>query len=169
MIGVWKQGLSMNKIYGEFLAGRAAYGLLLLRVVTGAALMQHGWSKMQAPFIWMNQPGKPPSHIPGWMQAFASVSEFGGGFMLVLGLIVPLAALAIMGTMMGAKVIAHGGMPWINPGGASWELPSLYFVIAAALLLLGPGRFSLDALLYESRYHVPDERLSRFTGKTDPL
>ncbi|HEX8552822.1 MAG TPA: DoxX family protein [Abditibacteriaceae bacterium] len=155
----------MSKLYGDFLGGRAAWGLLLLRLVTGVAMMIHGWGKFQQPFNWMNRPGRPPSNIPGWMQAFAAFAEFGGGLALVLGLLMPLACLGIMFTMLGAKFISHAADPWINPGGKSWELASLYLLIATALLFLGPGRFALDCLLFESTKHVSDERLRFFQRK----
>jgi putative oxidoreductase len=153
----------MNKLYGDFIGGRGAWGLLLLRVFTGLAIMQHGWGKVQNPMGWMNRPGQSPSTIPGWMQAFAALSEFAGGFMLVLGVLTPIAALALAGTMLGAKFIGHPHDPWVTnvPGARSFEMASLYFLIAAALFLLGPGRFSLDALLFASKYRVADHRFDR--------
>lgn len=153
----------MQKIYGEFLGGRAALGLLLLRVVLGVAMMKHGWGKIQNPFGWMDKGGK-PSAIPDVLQALAALAEFGGGAALVIGMLTPLACLGIIFTMLGAKFIAHGSDPWINlvPGGRSWEVASLYLLGATALLLTGPGRFSIDALLFESTRMVSGERLARF-------
>jgi putative oxidoreductase len=157
----------MHKLYDDFIGGRGAWGLLLLRVVAGAGMMMHGWGKVQNATGWMNRPGQPPSTIPGWMQAFAALSEFGGGFMLVLGILTPLAALAVAATMIGAKFIGHANDPWISQGGKSYEMASLYFIIAGALFFLGPGRFSLDCLLFESKKRVSDERLERFTKNSD--
>ena len=153
----------MQKIYGEFLGGRAAWGLLFLRVVFGLAMMFHGWSKIQNPFGWMNRGGK-PSEIPGFLQALAALAEFGGGAALVIGMLTPLACLGIVFTMIGAKFIALGGTPWISntPGGRSWEMASLFFTAALALLFTGPGRFSNDAILFESTRRVSGERQARF-------
>ena len=140
----------LNRYFGEFPAGRVGWALLLLRVVTGVAMMQHGLGKIQAPFTWMNKNG--PSPIPGFMQAIAAVSEFVGGAALALGFLTPLAALGIGGTMIGAILIAHRSDPWISGGGGkSWELASLYLLTSAALLLSGPGRYSLDATIFKKR------------------
>lgn len=120
-------------------------GLLGLRVVVGSALVLHGMGKMQNPMGWM---GDAP--IPGIMQAFAALSEFGGGALLALGLLTPLAALGVAGTMLGAIFIAHvpAGDPFVSQGpGGSYELALVYFSVALLYLLGSPGKFSLDYLL----------------------
>jgi uncharacterized membrane protein YphA (DoxX/SURF4 family) len=44
------------------------------------------------------------------------------------------------------------GDPFVNPqGGPSFELAAAYFAIAVALLLVGPGQFSLDYFLFGRR------------------
>jgi putative oxidoreductase len=146
----------VNRFFPPFISGRAALGLLILRVVAGAALMLHGWSKIQQPFSWMG-----PNGQPAWVQAFAAGGEVLGGLALLLGLLSPLAALWVMATMSGAYFIAHRGDPWINPGGKSFELASVYFLIALTILFTGPGRFSLDHLFFGASRDVPDDRRLR--------
>lgn len=120
-------------------------GLLVLRLVMGAAFVIHGWGKIQSPFSWM---GDAP--IPGFLQALAAISEFGGGILLLLGLLTPLAALGILFTMAGALFIAHfpQGHPFVASGGPSFELPLVYLAAALLFLVAGPGRFSLDYALF---------------------
>ena len=123
----------------------ASIGLLLLRVVAGAAFMMHGWSKIQNPFHWMG----PDAPTPGILQALAALSEFGGGLAWVLGAVVPLASLGILSTMVVA-VHMHAvkrGDPFVSAGGASYELALLYLTIAVVLLTTGPGLYSVDAWL----------------------
>jgi putative oxidoreductase len=124
--------------------------LLLIRVVAGAALMLHGWGKIQQPFSWMG----PDSFAPGIFQALAALSEFGGGLALILGLLVPLASLGIASTMAVA-VYFHGvmrGDPFVaSGGGASYELAAVYLCVALVLIGVGPGRLSLDRALFGSR------------------
>ena len=70
----------MNKLFGDFIGGRGALGLLILRVIFGVGIMQHGWSKIQNPFGWMSA----DSGVPGILQALAALSEFGGGLAMIL-------------------------------------------------------------------------------------
>lgn len=128
--------------------GGASLGLLVLRVIAGLGLMLHGWPKIQNAFSWMG----PNAGVPGFLQALAALSEFGGGLALILGLLTPLAALGIAITMLVAATTVHmaKGDPFVRSGpppGGSYELAAIYFAIALLLLLAGPGRFSLDYLL----------------------
>ncbi len=124
-------------------------GLLFFRLVVGSAFMLHGFSKIQTPFTWM---GDAP--IPGILQAFAALSEFGGGLALVLGLLTPLACLGLIGTMLGAIFIAHipAGHPFVGHGGPSYELALAYLSGAVLILLNSPGKFSVDYFFCKSKY-----------------
>ncbi|MGE5172679.1 MAG: DoxX family protein [Betaproteobacteria bacterium] len=124
--------------------------LLLLRLVVGAAFVIHGSQKMQNPLGWMG----PQSPVPGFFQLLASISEFGGGIAWILGLLTPLAGLGI-GCTMAAAVYMHSIVmknPFVNlTGGLSYELASAYLCIAIVLIVLGPGRFSLDNKIFGGR------------------
>src|SRR5207245_5587211 len=93
-------------LYPPFLRGRGAVGLLVLRLVTGAAFILHGWPKIQNAFHWMD-PADGPAPVPGFLQALAALSEFGGGIALILGFLTPLAALGIACTMITAISMVH--------------------------------------------------------------
>jgi len=155
----------MQKIWGDFIAGRGAIGLLILRVLIGAAMMQHGWGKIQSPFNWMDlDPKRGASGVPGILQFLAALSEFGGGAALIVGFLTPLACLGILATMTVAILMVGKGQPWIasKPGAPSFESASLYWIPAAALLFTGPGIYSLDAILFQKERRVSSSRLSRF-------
>jgi len=134
----------MHKIFPRFIDGSPAWGLLVLRVVFGAAMIMHGLPKIQDPMHWMD---KMPHAAPPLLQAIAAVFECGGGAALILGFITPLVALVGLFHFFTAYWMAHRGLPWIG-GKASAELPSLYFTVMSALLLAGPGKISIDALLF---------------------
>jgi len=122
-------------------------GLLLLRLVAGLAFVFHGYGKIQNPFGWMG----PDAGVPGIFQALAAVSEFGGGFAWMAGLLTPLASFGLACTMtvaiwMHAVVLQD---PFVAlKGGRSWELAAVYLCVAVLLLLAGPGRFSVDRVVF---------------------
>lgn len=133
------------------LSGSVSTGLLLLRIVAGLAFMFHGWGKIQNPTGWMG----PNATIPGVLQALAAISEFGGGLAWILGALTPLASFGLACTMAFAAY-THAFVlkdPFVapGPGKGAYELASVYFCIAVLLLLVGPGRFSLDNMLFRGK------------------
>lgn len=136
----------MHRLFAPFVGGRGALGLLILRLVAGSALMLHGWPKIQHATHWM-PPGAP---VPGFLQFLAAFSEFFGGMAFFAGLLTPIAALGVACTMLTAIFTVHlpHGDPFVTMHGASFESALGYFAIALTLMLTGPGRFSLDALLF---------------------
>ncbi|MFZ4984841.1 MAG: DoxX family protein [Blastocatellia bacterium] len=136
----------ISKLFGDFVGGRAALGLLIARLVFGTGIAVHGWSKIQNPFGWMG----PDAPVPAALQALAALSEFGGGIALILGLLTPLAMLGLVCTMLTAITTVHlaQGHPFVARGGPSYELATLYLAFAILILVAGPGRHSLDARLF---------------------
>ena len=121
-------------------------GLLLLRLVMGVAFLFHGWGKIQNPLGWMG----PDAHVPAILQASAALAEFGGGAALIAGFLTRLASLGIATNMAVALGMVHlpHGHPFVNVKGPSYELAAVYLACAVVFLLLGPGRFSLDAIFF---------------------
>jgi putative oxidoreductase len=125
-------------------------GLFLIHVTVGALLAGHGAQKL---FGWFGGHGvegtggffESALHLrPGRHMALAAgASEFFGGTLLALGLLTPLAAAMIAGTMLVASLTAHAGKgPWASNGG--WELPLTNAAIAIGLAFNGAGQWSLD-------------------------
>ena len=121
----------------------ADVALLLTRIIFGAAMMNHGYVKILNPFGWLGA----DAFAPPPFQALAALSEFGGGLAVILGLLVPLAALGIASTM----VVAFGFHMASGDPLAAAEQPAVYFCVAVLLIAIGPGRFSLDRLIFGRR------------------
>jgi putative oxidoreductase len=125
---------------------------LLLRLVLGGLLAGHGAQKL---FGWFSGPG--PEGTAGFMEMLglkpgrpwaylAGLSEFGGGVLTALGLLHPVGPIAVIGSMAMATRKAHWGRPiWVTEGGA--ELPVINITASTALILNGPGKYSLDRLI----------------------
>jgi putative oxidoreductase len=133
------------------LPGAADLALLLLRLVLGAAFVIHGYGKFHDPLGWASQ--MLPS-VPPWLQAVAAFAELGGGVALILGAFTRLFALLIACNMIVAifgVLIPHHAVFVSDGPGPSYEKPLAYLTVMLALLLVGPGRFSLDAALFRRK------------------
>ncbi len=142
----------MDWIFGNYVRGRGAAGLLVVRLVFGLGIMLHGWQKIQSdggPFGWMG----PQAPVPGFLQGLATLAEFGGGLGIILGLLTPLVALGLICNMLVALFMVHipKGDPFV--GKSSFEPAADYLAVALMLLLTGPGAWSLDALLVPAIFH----------------
>ena len=127
-------------------------GMLVLRVLFGAAMAAHGGQKL---FGWFGGYGLKATggffeqlgFRPGVaFAAAAGLSEFGGGVLLAVGLFTPFGAAAILAAMLVAMATVHlkNGFFAMTNG---IELPLLYATVALGFLLGGGGVLSFDALL----------------------
>jgi putative oxidoreductase len=123
-------------------------GLLILRLVLGALLIGHGSQKLFGSFGGGGLAGTggffhSMGFRPGRQMALvAGLSEAGAGFLLALGLVTPIAAAAVVGTLFVASSVHWKNGIWGQNGG--FELPLFYSVAAAVLAFTGPGAYSLD-------------------------
>lgn len=133
----------LRTFFPSFSGGRAGAALLSLRAFVGVAFLFHGYGKVADIPAFAAEFGMP---LP--VAAAAAYTQFVGGLLLILGALTPLAGLSIAATMAVAtfELVARGE-PFVNPHGHSWEAAAFYLVAASAVTLLGPGRFSLDALV----------------------
>jgi Predicted membrane protein len=129
-----------------------SFGLLIVRIVVGLLMIGHGSQKL---FGWFGGPGL--KGVTGMLQSMGfkpagfwavigALGEFGGGILLVLGLLTPLGAVAIFASMLMAVLKFHwkAGL-WAQGGG--YEYPLTLGIVALAGGIIGAGNYSLDALI----------------------
>jgi len=129
----------------KFLDRLHPLAILALRLALGAIMIYHGSQKVFGGlphFMGMLQSmGIPP--VLGYLSAAA---EFGGGILLVVGLLTRLAALSIVIDMAVAIDKVHWKNGFKGPGGC--EFPMALAAIAFALIFLGAGPISLDGAFF---------------------
>jgi putative oxidoreductase len=123
------------------------YGLLLIRAVLGTIMLAHGSQKLftfgyPGVTAGMTQMGLP---FPQISAALIMAAEFGGGILLLAGLFTRFAAAAIAFGMAVASVVVHLPNGFFAPNG--YEFTLMLASAGLGIVLTGPGRFSLDALL----------------------
>ena len=126
-------------------------GLLVLRLVVGLTMAAHGGQKL---FGWFGGYGlagtggfmESLGFRPGKVQAaLAGIAELGGGLLLALGLLTPVAAAVVLAVMVVATVSVHLSKGFFMSGGGV-EYNLLIMAAVAALAFTGPGAYSLDAV-----------------------
>lgn len=121
----------------------------ILRVALGTVFLAHGWQKFfeftipgaQGAFAQMGVPG---AEIAA---PVAATLELVGGALLILGVLTRIAGILLALEMLGALFLVHAsaGM-FVEKGGM--ELVLVLGAGAAAVALVGPGRFSASGLLF---------------------
>ena len=121
---------------------------LILRLSVGGTMLAHGWNhafgggKLPGTARWFESIGIRPGKVHA---LFATLTEIGAGVLLILGLLTPLAAAAVVGTMVVALIANHrkNGFFIFRPG-EGYEYVLMIILVACAIGALGPGEWSLD-------------------------
>ncbi len=126
---------------------QVSIGLTVLRLILGATFIAHGAQKLfvmglpaiSGGFAHMGIP------MPGFFGPFVTLVEFFGGIAIVLGLLTRLSALGLAVDMVVAMLAVHLKGGFFNPNGV--EFPLALFGMSVALMTMGAGAFSVDALI----------------------
>jgi putative oxidoreductase len=116
---------------------------LALRLTLGAVMIGHGWLKVHdnlhgfAGYV-------ASMGMPAWLGYVAAFTEFIGGILVVAGLFTRYVAFAILIDMSVAIIKVHWKHGLMGNGG--YEFPLAMWTIAFALIFLGAGPISLDAI-----------------------
>jgi len=124
-------------------------GILILRLVLGLTMAAHGYNKFFGPggisgtARWFDSIGMRPG---AFHARVAASTEVAAGLGLALGLLTPIAAAGFVALMLVAAWTVHrrNGF-FITKDG--WEY-NLVLAAAAVAVAIGPGRLSLDHVLF---------------------
>ena len=132
----------------RWLDGMQPWGALLMRLVLGAAMINAGYGKVipahglhSAPLSAMDQySGFIASlGIPRWLGYVSALTEFLGGILLVVGLLVRFAAFMITINMLVALFAVN-----LHKGYTGSEYTLALIALALMLLFYGAGALALD-------------------------
>ena len=123
---------------------------LIARLVLGIIMAVHGFQKI-FPRGALYQFTQSAAHLglPYWLGYVAAFTEFFGGALLILGLLVHLAALGIAIDMAVAiiKVHLHHGLT----GQGGIEFPLACFALAVVLMGTGPGYIAAHDYVFRGK------------------
>jgi putative oxidoreductase len=127
----------------RYLDRMQSLALLALRMTLGIIMVAHGSHKV---YGHMHEYAGYISSLglPAWLGYVSALAEFLGGVLLILGLFTRCAAFAVLIDM----TIAIGKVHWKHGllGAGGYEFPLALATIAFALIFLGGGAISLDAI-----------------------
>jgi putative oxidoreductase len=143
-----------------------------LRLIIGYGFMEHGYAKLvrgQENFTAiLHALGVPAPALMAWATILV---ELGGGLMVLLGLLIPLAGIPMTAVLLVAIFTVHlsngfssikllsvdaAGAHFGSPG---YETDLLYLACLAALVLGGGGPFALDRLIFRKASVKPHNHL----------
>src|SRR5262249_53639592 len=146
------------------------WAALPLRLIVGFGFMEHGYAKLvrgPSAFVSILQGlGVPNAHFMAWVTILI---ELLGGFAMFVGAFIPLISVPLAIVLLVAMFSVH--LPYgfisikliaVTPVGAEfgppgYEVDLIYLVCLAALVLIGSGPFSVDALLSRSAVSRDDK------------
>lgn len=127
------------------IAGNSDIALLFLRVIIGAFMIfGHGWSKLAAfgeKFHSFSDPigaGNEISYL------FTVGAEFFCSLLIIIGLFTRIAVIPLAITMLVAAFVILADDSWSDK-----ELALLYLIPYITIFIGGPGRYSLDRILFK--------------------
>jgi putative oxidoreductase len=138
----------MHAILGDLSVSSTNTALLIARLVIGAVFMAHGINhifgggKIAGTSRWFESLGMRPGILHAWM---ASIMEIVAAGLLILGLLTPFGAAAVVGVMLVAWITNHRGNGFfIFRPGEGWEYVMVLTFMAVVIGTLGPGQWSVD-------------------------
>lgn len=146
--------MDLSALMTETTDGLIDLAVLTGRLFIGICFMVHAFGKlglvgtgnMSGYIEWLESMGLPFAKMQAYM---AMSTELLGGLALATGFLMRPAALLLAFTMIVAARLGHKGAGYLitnEPEGAEYTINLA--VICAVLFLIGPGAYSLDAMIF---------------------
>ena len=121
---------------------------LVTRIWVGANMMIHGYPKLRN-LKQTAEETKQTLGIPIKATYAATILEFFGGLLLIIGLIVPIVGLFFAIFMISNVIMKKTRMnaAYISPSKASYEIDITYLILSIILIVLGAGALSVDSVI----------------------
>lgn len=126
--------------------------LLVLRLSIGVTMAIHGYGKLflgggiAGTSKWFTSLGMRPPTFHAWL---AAITELAAGLALAAGLLTPLASAAFVALMLVAAWTVPRKKGFLITSGG-WEYTFVLAVAAISIAITGPGRMSLDSVIFGS-------------------
>jgi uncharacterized membrane protein YphA (DoxX/SURF4 family) len=126
--------------------------LVVIRLALGVLFIDHGLQKYQAGLAGFEGFLRSLKNIPapGLLSYVVPALELIGGVALVAGLLTRVIAVLLAGEMVVTGFVVKAidlHQPLVSQQGAGVELDLAFLVLLITVLLLGPGRASLDRVI----------------------
>jgi len=139
------------------LTGSRDVSLLFLRIAAGGFMFfSHGLGKALKFDTMLHSFANPIGIGPVASFILNVGAEFICSLLLIFGLFTRLAAIPLMINMAVIVLFVHLHDPWMRK-----EFALLYFIAFSAILLGGPGKFSLDNLLFRQEKSVEVKHIKK--------
>jgi putative oxidoreductase len=132
--------------------------VLLMRIGVGLVFIPHGYSKVFGKGgVAAFAADLPGYHVPAFLGYIAAYAEMFGAILLIVGLLTRVDAFLLACTMAVATFLVQlpDALSDVQPGAIRFlsvirgiEMPFTLMIACLALILLGPGRISVDALVF---------------------
>lgn len=118
-------------------------GLLALRIAIGSIFIYHGLPKLKKPKAMEQMFGNI------WFPFLIGLGEFAGGLAAILGFYTEIAGLIFVILMLGALYfkLLTSKAPFSSMKKLGWEFDLILLGGALALLFIGAGNISIDAVI----------------------
>jgi putative oxidoreductase len=137
------------KAFSSSTGRMADLGPLLMRLGLGGVFAYHGWLKFDGGVEnyagFLDSLNVPLPDLVAWLQIAA---EGIGGLLLIAGLLTRIVTLPLIGILIGAILLVKADLGFIGTDGTpGFSYETVLLAGLLGLLFVGPGRYSLDALI----------------------